>query len=110
MKKWFSLLFPAQRLFVLNWATEQELFAPWKPFYKMYDKALILGATTSRMQTRLDYLKQLWEDGIRFNELVWLTSDRPLDKRVDDLADQCSNEKGWIQQVIRLLLKLPLTL
>lgn len=85
-------LSPDQRLFVLNWATEQGLFAAWKPFYKSYDKALILGATTSRMQMRLDYLKQLWEDGVRFDEIVWLTGDRPLDKRVDDLTDRYSNE------------------
>src|SRR3990167_9901242 len=52
-----------QRLFVLNWATDQGLFAPWKPASKGYDKALILGATTSRMQIRLDYLKQLWNEG-----------------------------------------------
>jgi len=85
-------LSPDQRLFVLNWATEQGLFAPWKPLYKDYDKALILGATTSRMQMRLDYLKQLWEEGMRFNEIVWLTGDRPLDNRVDSLTDRCSKE------------------
>lgn len=81
-----------QRLFVLNWATEQGLFTSWKPACKVYDKALILGATTSRMQMRLDYLKQLWNEGTRFNEIVWLTGARPLDKRVDELTDRCSNE------------------
>ena len=81
-----------QKLFVLNWATDQGLFAPWKPISKTYDKALILGATTSRMQMRLDYLKQLWDEGTRFNEIVWLTGDRPLDQRVDGLTDRCSNE------------------
>lgn len=81
-----------QRLFVLNWAEAQGLFAPWKPAVTAYDKALILGATTSRMQTRLDYLKELWLQGIRFDEIVWLTGDRPLDKRVDGLTDRCQNE------------------
>lgn len=81
-----------QRLFVLHWATEQGFFAPWTPTLKTYDKALILGATTSRMQMRLDYLKQLWEEGIRFHEIVWLTGDRPLDSRVDGLTDRCSHE------------------
>lgn len=85
-------LSPHQRSFVLNWATEQGIFAPWKPCYKTYDKALILGAATSQMQLRLDYLKQLWEDGVRFDEVVWLTGDRPLDIRVDGLTDRCSNE------------------
>lgn len=81
-----------QRQFVLNWAKEQGLYAAWKPLYKQYDKALILGATTSRMQLRLDYLKQLWEEGIRFHEIVWLTGDRPLDPRVDGLITRCDNE------------------
>lgn len=81
-----------QKLLVLNWAAEQGLFAPWKPLYKTYDKALILGAATSQMQMRLDYLKQLWKEGVRFGEVVWLTGDRPLDLRVDGLTDRCSNE------------------
>jgi hypothetical protein len=85
-------LSPDQRLFVLNWAENQGLFADWKPARENYDKALILGATTSRMQMRLDYLKQLWNQGIRFKEIVWLVGDRPLDKRVDGLTERCSNE------------------
>lgn len=85
-------LSPKQKHLVLDWAEEQGLFAPWKPACKTYDKALILGATTSRMQMRLDYLKELWIQGTRFHEIVWLTGDRPLDKRVDSLKDRCQNE------------------
>lgn len=85
-------LSPEKKLFVLNWATEQGLFAPWKPTLETYDKALILGATTSRMQMRLDYLKELWNQGTRFSEIVWLTGDRPLDKKVDGLTERCNNE------------------
>jgi hypothetical protein len=81
-----------QRTFVLNWAKQQGFFSPWKPNCKVYNQALILGATTPRMQTRLSYLKQLWDEGVRFQEVVWLTGDRPLDKRVDDLTDRCTNE------------------
>lgn len=81
-----------QKLFVLNWGKEHGLFDPWKPLYKKYDQALILGATTGRMQMRLDYLKQLWEDGVRFDQIVWLTGDRPLDLHIDQLTDRCQNE------------------
>lgn len=81
-----------QRTLVLNWASEQGIFTSWQPASKVYDKALILGAPTSRMQMRLDYLKQLWNEGTRFKEIVWLTGDRPLDKRVDGLTDRCSSE------------------
>lgn len=88
-----------EREFVLHWAAEQGLFAAWKPGSCCYDKALILGATTSRMQSRLEYLVQLWNEGVRFTEIVWLTGDRPLDSRVDDLTDRSATES----EVARLL-------
>jgi hypothetical protein len=81
-----------QRPFVLNWAEENGLLADWKPSCGFYDKALILGATTSRMQMRLEHLKLLWVQGIRFDEIVWLTGKRPLDKRIDTLTERCKNE------------------
>ena len=81
-----------QKRFVLDWAKKQGLFSPWTPGYTTYDKALILGATTSRMQMRLNFLKELWYQGTRFSEIVWLTGERPLDPRVDDLIDRCHNE------------------
>lgn len=85
-------LSPDQREFVLHWAEEQDLFSTWEPSCETYDSALILGATTARMQMRLDHLKKLWAQGTRFNEIVWLTGDRPLDKRVDHFTETCSNE------------------
>jgi hypothetical protein len=81
-----------QRQFVLNWAKQNGLFEAWTPATQSYDKALILGATTSRMKMRLNYLSELWNQGIRFSEIVWLTGDRLLDPRVDDLTDRCRNE------------------
>lgn len=81
-----------QRQFVLNWAKENGLFDTWMPAIQSYDKALILGATTSRMEMRLNYLIELWNQGIRFSEIVWLTGDRVLDPRVDELIDRCINE------------------
>jgi hypothetical protein len=85
-------LSPEARAIVLDWSEEHGLFAPWKPSVRKYDKALILGATTSRMQMRLDFLIEQWNEGIRFGEIVWLTGDRPLDKKVDGLTDRCQSE------------------
>ena len=81
-----------QKDFVLRWCENQGLFSEWRPLEKNYDKALILGATTSTMQKRLGFLKQLWEEGTRFQEIVWLTGDRPLDPRIEDLTDRCATE------------------
>lgn len=87
-------LAPSQREFVLNWAAEQGLYSDWTPAIAIYDQALILGATTHPMEMRLNYLKHLWEQGIRFHEIVWLTGDRPLDPRVDALTDRCTTESA----------------
>ena len=81
-----------QKAYVLDWAVKQGFFIPWKPAASSYDKALILGATDSRMEMRLNFLKELWNEGVRFQEIVWLTGDRPLDPRVDRLADRCKLE------------------
>lgn len=81
-----------EKRYVLDWAAQQGFFDAWRPLDQSYDKALILGATTFCMQMRLGFLKQLWSEGVRFQEIVWLTGDRPLDNRVDGLMDRCKNE------------------
>jgi len=83
---------PEERTLVLNWAKEQGLYDAWLSICTTYDKAILLGATTSRMQLRLSYLIQLWNEGTRFHEILWLTGDRPLDKRVDSLTDRGKTE------------------
>ena len=62
-----------RRAVVLDWAREQGMFAECAPVCNHYDKALIFGATRATMQTRLNYLIELWERGVRFEEVVWLT-------------------------------------
>lgn len=81
-----------KRQFILNWAQKVGLFSEWTPSFSKYDQALVLGATTSCMQKRFNYLKALWISGTRFDQIVWLTGDRPLDPRVDGLTDQCKTE------------------
>jgi hypothetical protein len=81
-----------QKEFVLKWAADQGFFASVKPIKNSYDKALILGATTARMEKRLNYLKQLWSEGVRFKEIVWLTGERPLDSSAERVPDNCKTE------------------
>ena len=83
---------PEKRHFVLDWSKEHGLFDPWMPTLPFYDQALILGATTGVMKSRLAFLAELWEEGTRFDKVVWLTGDRPLDPRVDSLAERAETE------------------
>lgn len=88
-----------QRNFVLQWAAEQGFFAPLKPTKMEYDKALILGATTARMEKRLNYLTKLWSEGVRFKEIVWLNGERPLDPSAERVPENCKTEADvakWI--------------
>ncbi len=81
-----------QREAVLYWAETQGLYSEWEPKSQGYDKALILGATTGCMQKRLDYLIQLWNRGVRFSEVVWLTGERPLNLVADRALEGCQTE------------------
>jgi len=82
----------SQKEFVLNWAEKSGIYSSWKPESSSYDKALILGATTGVMEGRLRFLVDLWNEGIRFDEIVWLTGERPLDKTIDGLLELATNE------------------
>jgi len=81
-----------QRELVLNWAQEQKLFLPCFPSKSTYDQAVILGASIASMQLRLNYLKELWEQGIRFQTIVWLVGARPLDSRIENYDPSCHTE------------------
>lgn len=87
-------LSPDQKEIVIDWAEKECIFDSWRPAWTNYNKAIILGATTCRMQMRLEYLKELWALGVRFDEVIWLTGERELDSRVDALTDRCQTESA----------------
>jgi len=49
-----------------------------EPQYKQYDYALLMGATFSRVKTRLQSLIDAWNNGVRFDQVVILSGARPL--------------------------------
>lgn len=57
-----------------------EMVNPMAPTQKKYSYAIILGAVLSRVKTRMAYLINLWNSGVRFDFLVFLTGQRTLDK------------------------------
>ncbi len=50
------------------------------PVFKRYEYALIYGALCSRVRSRLSFLVNEWNKGIRFDTLVFLGGDRDLEK------------------------------
>ncbi|MCK5892915.1 MAG: hypothetical protein KAG53_00620 [Endozoicomonadaceae bacterium] len=54
-----------------------------KPVRKTYAYGVILGATSPGMLERLNYLATLWRNGTRFDRLLFLTGQRPVDPLVD---------------------------
>ncbi len=53
------------------------------PKEKHYDTILIHGATVGRMRTRVKFLDDLWSQGIRADEIVFLAGERPLDPKLE---------------------------
>lgn len=92
-KRWeMAELSADKKQLVLAWAEKSGLFSEWKPACKSYENAVILGATIPVMQARLDYLVKLWNEGVRFERVVWLTGARPLDKSADGVIEDAKDE------------------
>ena len=50
-----------------------------KPKYQSYDYIILYGASVPGMKARLQFLEQLWSQGLRTQQVVYLTGERPLD-------------------------------
>ncbi|MDR3647192.1 MAG: hypothetical protein P4L22_06640 [Candidatus Babeliales bacterium] len=64
------------------------------PQEEHYDYVLLLGAAAPRVKSRLDYLLELWNEGISFDKVVLLGSDRVLDSKIESeeiILELCPN-------------------
>lgn len=65
-----------------------------------YHSAVLLGSTGPSMQRRINYLVDLWNNGTRFDRIVFLTGDRTLNSEVDLLFPKSvSNETKLFQHL-----------
>ncbi len=58
----------------------------WQPPKASYDYAILPGAIVPTMQARLAWLIHLWQQGVRFRQLVVLSGQRPLTSEIDKVA------------------------
>lgn len=55
-------------------------------YYATYDYAVVLGGTLTAIRHRVFFLKQEWDRGVRFKEIIFLTGDRPRFEALEDEA------------------------
>ena len=51
-----------------------------RPKHKSYEYIIVYGGAVPRMKIRLRFLEELWRNGVRGNEIVFLAGERPLDQ------------------------------
>ena len=75
---------------VLQQFDQLGFFKEIEPTSRSYDYLVVLGATLSRVRTRIAYLKELWERGVRGKKVIFLSGDRPLEpfEGLDQLNDR----------------------
>ena len=66
------------------------------PPLKHYRYLLILGATVPRMKKRLSHLVRLWMQGLRTDEIVFLTGQRPLIPKIDKVEELTTT---WLNKI-----------
>lgn len=85
------------------------------PSKDKYDRALVLGAASVRIKSRINHLIDLWKRGIRFDKIVMLGSTRSLDAPESDVLLKPSvlekgyeaNEMGLMQYIYNNEVSLP---
>lgn len=55
---------------------ELKMFSEVKPEFQQYQYAFVLGGLFARMENRMAYLIDLWNQGVRFNSIIFLTGSR----------------------------------
>lgn len=58
-----------------------------QPSQKFYNYVLVLGATVNPVRARLAYALKLWQQGVRFDTLVFLVGARPLDPKKEPATE-----------------------
>ena len=64
------------------------------PSSEHYEYTLLLGATVPRMERRLNHLAKLWQNGVRFNQIVFLVGQRPLNDGIDKVDNLVASSMG----------------
>jgi hypothetical protein len=62
------------------------LFNEINPHKQHYNYCFVLGAIAPSVRGRLCYIFKLWDAGVRFDNLIFLGSERPLDAQKDSAA------------------------
>jgi len=96
----------AMRPEVISLAKDMGLFSAQNPSLSHYRYAVCLGSFLNGVRSRLAHIVELWQQGIRFDSLVFLSGERPLRNKPgqkDDYAELCDPsqsplpfKEGWI--------------
>ncbi len=62
-----------------------------EPLKKSYTYAILFGSTLDDVRDRLSHLITLWDEGIHFNSLIILASERPLDTTLENQENLLNN-------------------
>lgn len=65
-----------------------KLYDEISPTAKEYDAAFLMGALESRVRSRFDYLRQCWDNGVRFKRLYVLGGYRVLSPDQEHIAKE----------------------
>jgi hypothetical protein len=95
--------FTANRAELINALKAAGFISEAKPKLKHYDHVLLLGAKEPLAEGRMDTIRQLWEEGIRFDKIHLLGSDRPLDSTHEPIANVASDSGATLSTETEML-------
>jgi hypothetical protein len=79
--------FEAHRTELIDALRDAGMLSEAGPKRQTYDHVLLLGSKEPMVETRLDTVRNLWEQGVIYGKIHLLGSDRPLDQQQEPIAN-----------------------
>jgi hypothetical protein len=102
-ERWqLSELYPDKKEKALALLSQIECVDAVVPMESHYRYALILGGPLERAKIRIQHLVALWEQGIRFDEVVLLTGNRTIDPNFERIDPSIKNETELMELLYKI--------
>jgi hypothetical protein len=69
---------------------------------KFYKYAVVVGGFVSTVKSRISYLKKFWDQGIRFEKIIFLTGQRALHIERDSVKELCTDSHKTIPSHLQI--------
>ena len=96
-ERWeLTSLYASKKIEIKSFCNDLNMIQEVPPHRKSFDYALLAGASIHRIRARISYLIKLWNQGIRFEKLIFLVGQRPVSTQLETYKEFINKDNGHL--------------